>query len=37
MAEAVETPAGEALRRLDLALEMLAERVEENLLDGFAV
>jgi uncharacterized membrane protein YccC len=30
-------PAGEALRRLDMALSMLSERLERNLLDGFAV
>ncbi len=32
-----ECPAGEALRRLDVALAMLASRLENNLLDGFAV
>jgi uncharacterized membrane protein YccC len=37
MAAAVNEPAGQALRRLDLALSMLAERLETNLLDGFAV
>ncbi|HEY0181353.1 MAG TPA: FUSC family protein [Rhodopila sp.] len=36
-AEAADGPAGEALRRLDLALVMLAERLKTNLLDGFAV
>jgi uncharacterized membrane protein YccC len=30
-------PAGQALRRLDLALAMLSERLADNLLDGFAV
>jgi hypothetical protein len=35
--QAVDGPAGQALRRLDLALAMLAERLETNLLDGFAV
>jgi hypothetical protein len=30
-------PAGQALRRLDLALAMLPERLADNLLDGFAV
>jgi hypothetical protein len=32
-----DDPAGQALRRLDLALAMLSERLADNLLDGFAV
>jgi uncharacterized membrane protein YccC len=36
-ADSVDGPAGEALRRLDLALSMLSERLETNLVDGFAV
>jgi uncharacterized membrane protein YccC len=32
-----DEPAGQALRRLDLALSMLSERLERNVLDGFAV
>jgi hypothetical protein len=35
--EAADSPAGEALRRLDLALAMLSERLDANLLDGFAL
>ncbi len=35
--EVADSPAGEALRRLDLALSMLSERLETNLVDGFAV
>jgi uncharacterized membrane protein YccC len=35
--EVADGPAGEALRRLDLALSMLSERLETNLVDGFAV
>jgi uncharacterized membrane protein YccC len=35
--DSVDGPAGEALRRLDLALSMLSERLETNLVDGFAV
>jgi uncharacterized membrane protein YccC len=36
-AEIADGPAGSALRRLDLALVMLSQRLEGNLLDGFAV
>jgi hypothetical protein len=36
-AEIADDPAGQALRRLDLALAMLSERLADNLLDGFAV
>jgi Fusaric acid resistance protein-like len=36
-AEVADSPAGEALRRLDLALAMLSERLAGNVLDGFAV
>jgi uncharacterized membrane protein YccC len=36
-AEIAQGPAGEALRRLDLALSMLDERLKANVLDGFAV
>jgi hypothetical protein len=36
-AEIADGLAGQALRRLDLALAMLSERLADNLLDGFAV
>jgi uncharacterized membrane protein YccC len=36
-AEISESPAGQALLRLDLALTMLSERLADNLVDGFAV
>jgi hypothetical protein len=35
--DVADGPAGEALRRLDLALSMLSERLDANLLDGFAL
>jgi hypothetical protein len=37
LVESADGPAGEALRRLDLALSMLSDRLETNLVDGFAV
>jgi uncharacterized membrane protein YccC len=37
LVDVADGPAGEALRRLDLALSMLSERLETNLVDGFAV
>jgi len=35
--QVADGPAGVALLRLDLALAMLSERLDANVMDGFAV